>query len=453
MATEILSLDEITASQAQKEVTHNTALRQLEGRLVRVLDRNVGTTPASPANGDTYIVDQLGGAWSVAAINDIAHFFGGAWNFYTPIEGLRVWVNDENVLVIFDGSIWTIFAQTRANTNVIINGNFDIWQRGTSFTAPAALDYSADRWQWSNVGSGVVNLLQSTTVPDDLSDFSLQVDVTAADVTIVAGDRYDVSYNVEGYDAMRFGLGTADATQMTLSFRCRSPKTGIHCVAFRNGAANRSFVVEYTIAVADTFEFFTITITGDVAGTWLTDSGLGLRVSWALAVGSDFQGVANTWNAANDIATVNQVNVMDNIANNFHISRVQLEVGGADTAFERRAFQQELALCQRYYTKTFQQSVAPAQNAGVTNAIGFRAGSDGQFTLSWGFPVTMRATPTFVTYNPSASNAEARNTNDNTDTPINLISSGESRAAYRPTIDSLDANDNMLVHISADTEL
>ncbi len=106
MTTEIASLSEITAAQAQKEVTHNTALRQLEGRIWRVIDRDVGTTPASPTNGDTYIVDQTGGAWSTATVDDIAHFFGGAWNFYTPFEGLRLWVNDEDITVIYDSANW-----------------------------------------------------------------------------------------------------------------------------------------------------------------------------------------------------------------------------------------------------------------------------------------------------------------------------------------------------------
>lgn len=113
MTTEIASFDEITAAQAQKEVTHNTALRQLEGRIWRVIDRDVGTTPASPTNGDTYIVDQLGGAWSTATVDDIAHFFGGAWNFYTPFEGLRIWVNDEDITVIYDSANWILMEKKK----------------------------------------------------------------------------------------------------------------------------------------------------------------------------------------------------------------------------------------------------------------------------------------------------------------------------------------------------
>ena len=141
MTTEIASISEIAASQSQKEVTHNTGLRQLEGRIFRVIDRDVGTTPGAPTNGDTYIVDQLGGAWSTATVDDIAHFFGGAWSFYTPFEGLRVWVNDENIIVVYDGAAWitvtatsgtwtpTLGFATPGDESVILSTNFGSWSR------------------------------------------------------------------------------------------------------------------------------------------------------------------------------------------------------------------------------------------------------------------------------------------------------------------------------------
>jgi len=105
-----------------------------------------------------------------------------------------------------------------ANKNVIINGNFDIWQRGTSFTAPASTDYTTDRFLWGFGGTGVVDILQSTSVPDNTSKFSLQIDVTTADASIAAGDNYGIQTRIEGYDIERFGFGSSDATSLTLSF-------------------------------------------------------------------------------------------------------------------------------------------------------------------------------------------------------------------------------------------
>ena len=83
----------------------------------------------------------------------------------------------------------------------------------------------------------------------------------------------------------------------------------------------------------------------------MTDNGAGLQIAWALAVGSNFHGVANTWNGANDFATSNQVNCMDNVANNFHLSRVQLEIGSVATAlsggFSRRNWRYANAISSR----------------------------------------------------------------------------------------------------------
>lgn len=156
MATEIASISEIVASQAQKEITHNTGLRELEGRLFRVIDQDVGTTPGSPTNGDTYIVDQLGGAWSTATVDDIAHFFGGAWNFYTPFEGLRVWVNDEDIIVVYDGAAWA--------TVTAASGT---WTPTLGFATPGdeSVIFSVQFGSWSRIGdvvTAIFNLVTST---------------------------------------------------------------------------------------------------------------------------------------------------------------------------------------------------------------------------------------------------------------------------------------------------
>lgn len=106
MATDILSIVELTEGQYAPYVTHNEALAKLEAVLVRVLSRTNGGPPASPANGDTYIVDSAAGDWSDASVDDIAHYVGGGWEFYTPIEGLKLWCNDENTCLVYDGSSW-----------------------------------------------------------------------------------------------------------------------------------------------------------------------------------------------------------------------------------------------------------------------------------------------------------------------------------------------------------
>ena len=130
MATELLALDEISSSQSQKEVTHNTALRQIEGRMVRAKDKDLTTPPGSPAAGDTYIVPAgASGVWS-GHTNKIAHFYGGAWVFWTPIEGVRLWLNDEDIEYAFNGTSWVVNAGAGltppfADTTEIVKGSAD----------------------------------------------------------------------------------------------------------------------------------------------------------------------------------------------------------------------------------------------------------------------------------------------------------------------------------------
>jgi len=156
MITEILGLDEMTVNQGKKFLTHNDVNRQIEGRMVRVIDRDVGTTPGSPAEGDTYIVDQLGGLWSPATVDDIAHFFGGIWVFWTPVEGARVWVNDENIVVVYDGANWITMTSTTGT-----------WTPTLGFATPGdeSVIFSTQFGSWSRDGDlvmAIFNLVTST---------------------------------------------------------------------------------------------------------------------------------------------------------------------------------------------------------------------------------------------------------------------------------------------------
>ncbi len=103
-----LLLPFILAAQSQKHVTHNEALRKLDVLVqLAVLDRDLATPPASPANGARYIVAAAPtGAWAGQA-GKIAAYQDGAWAFYAPSEGWLSWVADENVVVIWSGSAWT----------------------------------------------------------------------------------------------------------------------------------------------------------------------------------------------------------------------------------------------------------------------------------------------------------------------------------------------------------
>jgi hypothetical protein len=107
METPHLQLPYILAAQAQKHVTHNEALRILDGIVqLSVRDRDLTTPPGSPADGDRYIVAPgATGDWSGWDLN-VALFTDGAWLRLPPRTGWRAWVEDEGALIVFDAAGW-----------------------------------------------------------------------------------------------------------------------------------------------------------------------------------------------------------------------------------------------------------------------------------------------------------------------------------------------------------
>jgi len=102
-----LALPMIAASQAQKHVTHNEALRALDALvMLSVRDRDLSAPPGSPAEGDRYLVKPSGTGAFAGKDNQIAHFRDGAWAFHDPQAGWICYVEDEETPLAFDGSDW-----------------------------------------------------------------------------------------------------------------------------------------------------------------------------------------------------------------------------------------------------------------------------------------------------------------------------------------------------------
>lgn len=119
-----LALPYILPAQAQKHVTHNEALRTLDAVVqLSVADRHLATPPATPAEGDRYIVPAgAGGAWSGLA-GRIAAFQDAAWAFLSPKEGWIAWVADENKALAFDGAAWIDISTNNVNPTPLAGVN------------------------------------------------------------------------------------------------------------------------------------------------------------------------------------------------------------------------------------------------------------------------------------------------------------------------------------------
>jgi hypothetical protein len=105
--TTLLGLPLLESSQAQKHVTHNEALLLLDAAIhLSVISRGLSAPPPAVADGDRYLVAAPGSADWAGHSGDMVFRDGGAWRFATPRTGWRLWVEDEEKFLLFDGSIW-----------------------------------------------------------------------------------------------------------------------------------------------------------------------------------------------------------------------------------------------------------------------------------------------------------------------------------------------------------
>lgn len=348
---------------------------------------------------------------------------------------------------------------SNAAKNLILNGNFNIWQRGTSFVSVASLAYTADRWKIGYNTSAILDLTQDASVPAavdgsvPLSNFSLKIAVTTADAAVAAGDGVHLDHYIEGFNFAHIAQQT-----FTLSFYVRAHRTGTYCVSFVNSGSDRSYVAEYTINVADTWEKKTVTVTpSPSAGTWLYTNGIGLRVYFSLMCGSTFQTTPGSWQVGNFLATANQVNGVAATSDTWQIAQVQIERGSSATELEPVILSDEVQRCQRYFSKTFGLATLPAQNAGRSGELFYTCAvagvKDQGFPVR--FPVPMRAAPTLTFYNPSAANALWRNHSAVADSGAAVIDQiGTGGAEIMNAQVAGDATGNRLgIHYTADCEL
>ena len=219
--------------------------------------------------------------------------------------------------------------------NYIINGGFDVWQRGTSFNENGSVNkYSADRWR-------------SEGYPQT---------VTAITKTAL-GYKNAVSYNI-GTSASN---GANSLVQRIEDVRGLSGKTVTYSGRIKgDGNFNINLQIDgasQAFAVTPVEQVFSMT-------TQLGDTTANPYITTRFQFPSGTTGT-------------------------IIITDVQLEVGSVATDFEYRSYGEELALCQRYY---FVSGNIHCGQSGANVSVGYST----YFSHSWTLPVTMRATPTVL---------------------------------------------------------
>lgn len=286
--------------------------------------------------------------------------------------------------------------------NKIINGNFDIWQRGTSFAGISnnATTYTTDRWMLYSANSG---LTAAFTVAQETTDIpsgqgfgaSLKISCTTAQGSLNASDSVALIHRIEGYNAKSLYGKSA-----SLSFWLKTNLTGSYCVYLGN--ETRGYIT--TVTVSNTsWNKYTISLTIDTSsGTWLTTNGIGLTVAFKLLGGSSRNITANTWGTASTMASVSgSVNFASSNTNVLYIAGVQLEEGSVATPFEFRPYGTEWQLCLRYYEKAFKDGITPANETAATSGLSRNFGYFYDATQCEGvvtYTVEKRAQPTVTAY-------------------------------------------------------
>jgi hypothetical protein len=292
---------------------------------------------------------------------------------------------DANQNAKHTGSISSV--NTFGFKNRIINGAMVIDQRnaGASVAVTAANTFVTDRFYVYGSASSKLTAQQnagSVTPPVNFNNYLGFTSLSA--YSVGSGDIFYFGHKIEGYNTADLGWGTANAKTITLSFQVYSSLTGTFGGVINNASTNYSYPFTYSISVANTWTTISVTIAGPTSGTWTgATNGIGLYIGWQLGVGSTYTATAGSWQSGSYYGVTGATSVVGTNGATFYITGVQLEVGSSATGFEYRQYQQELALCQRYYTiGTF----PPSYNGGNTQA---------DYVSSFvSFKVTMRAVPT-----------------------------------------------------------
>jgi hypothetical protein len=286
---------------------------------------------------------------------------------------MPVSISGTNGVTFPDSSLQAAAASPYVLKNRLVNGSFNIAQRGTSFVSGANDDdtYNLDRWYVLSDGNDAVDITQTTTVPTG-AKYSIGLDVETVNKKFGIAQIIE---NVNCYDAI--------GGNVTLSFQAK--------VSATTKLDNVKCAVIAWSGTADT-------VTSDIISAWgaegtnptlianatyeNTPANLNVTTSWAT-----YSVTANvdTASTANIIVFI-WSDVTDTTAGDFlYITNAQLEVGSTATPFERRLYNQELANCQRYF-----ENIQVIQNYYLHNT------TSPTMNCTFFFAVQKRAAPTIT---------------------------------------------------------
>jgi len=288
--------------------------------------------------------------------------------------------------------------------NRIISGNMAIDQRnvGAAINSAATGSFPVDRFVYYTSQTGKFNLQQNAGSVTSAAGFTNYLGCTStSSYSSLSSDVFVLDQKIEGYNVADLNWGTANAKTVTLSFWVYSSLTGTFGGSFQNSVQNRAYSFSYTISSANTWTYITITIAGDTSGTWITNNGVGIIINWDLGCGSTYRGAAGSWSGSNYLGATGAVSVVGTSGATFYITGVQLEVGSVATPYQFNTYSDQLAQCQRYFSKSYDLGYATGSITGA-GVFGFRGIQTVYNEFPVSAPIAMRATPTLTFYSPNS---------------------------------------------------
>ena len=284
--------------------------------------------------------------------------------------------------------------------NIIMNGSFIVNQRvptGTNSGVGTDNYHMHDRWKLF-CDYGTYDMIEDVLTASDAPyqygfRKAMKLDVTSAVVSPSTSNRLKLYQGIEGSHLQRLQYGHADAKSVTVSFWVKATKTGINTVFLYNDLPGQSAQIQvhqYTINASNTWEKKEVTFTGNTgAGAIIPDdSANGMSLQFGLGGGTGYtDGAAQTtWGAYSSNKEMRgQVNHADDVANNFHITGIQMELGNFATDFEHQFYSDELRRCKRYFQYVHILQDYASYTAGVPDTM-YR---------SYAYDEPIRTTPQF----------------------------------------------------------
>ena len=182
------------------------------------------------------------------------------------------------------------------------------------------------------------------------------MECTAADTSITSSQYASITAAIEGYNFQQAMFGTPYAKPLTLSFYHRHSKPGIYSGVARTAGANFNFIFEYEQSTGDAWEKAVVHIKPEGTQGYDVTTAKALSITFSMTDITHLGETVGQWFSGTYYhGSKRQVNFMDSTSNKMRFAAVQLEVGSDATPFEQRSYEEELALCERYFIRKYRR--------------------------------------------------------------------------------------------------